>query len=118
MDKVPVWGQCHVATPGACRDSLVTSVLVVRLKTYGHQPPAHRCWPGLCFLAKARQEEFRIVGAHVPSFQGGDEILCPSCFLAIVVDRAAVLELSLRLYPHTLVPGAVPSKGRWRGAEG
>lgn len=31
MDKIPVWGQYKVATPGAlCRDSSVTCVLVVK----------------------------------------------------------------------------------------
>lgn len=51
-------------------------------------------------MAKASQEEFRIVGASMPSFRGRDEILCPSCFLAIVVDEAVVLELTLGLHPQ------------------
>lgn len=70
----------------------------MRLKTYGHRPPAHR-WLGF-WIAEASQAELRIVGASTPSFGDRDEIPCLSGFLAVVVDGAGVLELTLKLYPQ------------------
>jgi hypothetical protein len=51
-------------------------------------------------MAKASQKEFRIVGASMLSFRDRAEIPCLSGFLAVVVDGAVVLELTLGLYPQ------------------
>lgn len=102
-----------MATSGApIRDSSVICVLIVK------SLEAENLWPQassqqMACLLDGQSKPRRIVGSSMPSFRYRDG------FSVLAASLLLWIELHPQALPSApeLRPGAVPSKGKWRGAE-